>query len=168
YSVRVPVTTRGDEIGTLTQAFNDMLTQIQARDRSLHDAQHALEARVLDRTAELEAVNKELEAFSYSVSHDLRAPLRHIAGFAGLLQDHAKATLDEQSHGHLRKITQAAQRMGQLIDDLLAFSRIGRDHLVSRTVRLQDLVRDAWLEVTSDQGVAQRQIEWKVAPLPDV
>ena len=168
YSVRVPMTTRGDEIGTLTHAFNDMLTQIQARDESLHDAQHALEARVLDRTAELEAVNKELEAFSYSVSHDLRAPLRHIAGFAGLLQDHATAALDEQSHGHLRKITQAAKRMGQLIDDLLAFSRIGRGQLVSRTVHLQDLVRDAWLEVTADQGVAQRHIEWQVAPLPDV
>src|SRR6185369_16949347 len=76
--------------------------------------------------------------------------------------------LDEQSHGHLRKITQAAKRMGQLIDDLLAFSRIGRGQLVSRTVHLQDLVRDAWLEVTADQGVAQRHIEWQVAPLPDV
>jgi signal transduction histidine kinase len=168
YSVRVPPTTRGDEIGTLTSAFNDMLTQIQERDTSLHEAQHALEARVLDRTAELEAVNKELEAFSYSVSHDLRAPLRHVAGFAGLLQDHAKATLDEQSQSHLRKITQAARRMGQLIDDLLAFSRIGRGNLVSRTVHLQDLVREAWLEVTSDQAVARRGIEWQVAELPDV
>jgi signal transduction histidine kinase len=168
YSVRVPATTRGDEIGTLTHAFNDMLTQIQERDTSLHEAQHALEARVLDRTAELESVNKELEAFSYSVSHDLRAPLRHIAGFAGLLHDHAKATLDEQSHGHLRKITQAAKRMGQLIDDLLAFSRIGRGNLTSRTVRLQDLVREAWIEVSSEQSVADRHIDWHVAELPDV
>jgi signal transduction histidine kinase len=168
YSVRAPVTGRGDEIGTLTEAFNDMLIQIQERDVSLHEAQHALEARVLDRTAELEAVNKELEAFSYSVSHDLRAPLRHIAGFAGLLQDHAKATLDEKSQGHLRTITQAAHRMGQLIDDLLAFSRIGRGHLVSRTIHLQDLVREAWLEVTSEQAVARRDIEWQVAEMPDV
>jgi signal transduction histidine kinase len=168
YSVRASATARNDEIGTLTEAFNDMLVQIQERDTSLHEAQHALEARVLDRTAELEAVNKELEAFSYSVSHDLRAPLRHIAGFAGMLHDRAKAQLDDQSHKHLEKITQAATRMGQLIDDLLAFSRIGRGQLAIRTVRLGDLVREALVEVTTDESVARRQIDWRIGELPDV
>lgn len=166
YSVRAPTTTRTDEIAVLTEAFNGMLVQIQRRDESLQAAQRELEVRVRQRTTELETVNAELEAFSYSVSHDLRAPLRHVTGFAGLLEERAKEQLDPQSRRYLQTISQAARRMGQLIDDLLAFSRIGRDHLVRRTVRLNDLVREARDEVTL--GTTNRDIEWQVADLPAV
>lgn len=89
-------------------------------------AEAELEQRVRDRTADLVAVNRELEAFSYSVSHDLRAPIRHITGFAGILLESCGPQLSEANRGHLEQVARAAQRMGHLVDDLLAFSRLGR------------------------------------------
>ena len=167
YSVRAQAA-RGsaNEIVMLTDAFNDMLAQIQAREADLHGAQRALEERVLQRTADLEEVNKELEAFSYSVSHDLRAPLRHVIGFSSLLEDSAKE-LDAQSRRYIDTIVAAAKRMGQLIDDLLAFSRIGRDQLTPQQVSLNNLLREAREEVAPQGRVEGRDIEWHVADLPD-
>jgi light-regulated signal transduction histidine kinase (bacteriophytochrome) len=126
-----------------------------------------LEQRVGERTAELSILNRELEAFSYSVSHDLRAPLRHVMGFATLLRDKAGAQLDEQSRGHLTQVTDAAQRMSTLIDDLLNLSRTARTEVQKQNVSLGLLVRGAQAEVTAQS--AGRQIVWRVqATLPDV
>jgi PAS domain S-box-containing protein len=126
------------------------------------------EARVLNdelakRTAELEAINKELEAFAYSVSHDLRAPLRHIAGFTELLQKNA-ASLNEKSQRYMTMILESANRMGHLIDDLLAFSRIGRAETHKAMVSLDQLVQEALSETRQDAG--GRNIVWKIGGLP--
>jgi len=113
----------------------------------------------------LEAANKELEAFSYSVSHDLRAPLRHILGFTDLLQAGASAVLDEKSRRYLTTIADSAKRMGNLIDDLLAFSRAGRVEMQRAPVSPAQLVQEALHELR--QEIEGRNIVWKIAPLPN-
>lgn len=118
------------------------------------------------KVEQISDVNRELEAFSYSVSHDLRAPLRHIAGFAGKLERHLGVQLDEKGHHYLEVISSAAQRMAQLIDDLLVFSRLGRGAMRMQPVDMQSLVDEARALTGSD--TAGRRIEWKVAPLPVV
>jgi PAS domain S-box-containing protein len=124
------------------------------------------EQQLKARAAELEAVNAELEAFSYSVSHDLRAPLRHIDGFAGLLYKRAASMLDEKAKGHLHAISDAAKQMGQLIDALLHFSRMGREEMVTSRVALDSLVKGVLDEFHNE--VANRDIVWSIAPLPSV
>jgi signal transduction histidine kinase len=168
YSVRAAAPGKAREIVVLVDAFNDMLTQIQQRDQALHEVHVELEDRVRQRTSELDAVNRELEAFTYSVSHDLRAPLRHVTGFAGLLEEHAQGQLDQQSHRYLHTIAEAAKKMGKLIDDLLAFSRMGRSPLVKRPLSLNNLVREAREEVTSQSGNGSHEIKWELHDLPDV
>jgi light-regulated signal transduction histidine kinase (bacteriophytochrome) len=116
------------------------------------------------RTAELEAINKELEAFAYSISHDLRAPLRHMVGFTELLQKTAAATLNDKSQRYVRMILESAKRMGNLIDDLLAFSRIGRAETHKTMVSLEQLVQEALAEVRQEAG--GRVIAWRVGALP--
>jgi PAS domain S-box-containing protein len=118
------------------------------------------------RTTDLEASNKELEAFAYSVSHDLRAPIRHIVGYAELLQKNLSSALDEKSQRYMTTILESAKRMGTLIDDLLAFSRIGRVETRETTVNLDLLVKEAVGEVQQDIG--GRNIVWKLSPLPDL
>jgi light-regulated signal transduction histidine kinase (bacteriophytochrome) len=124
-----------------------------------------LEERVHERTAQLEAANQELESFTYTVSHDLRSPLRAMDGFSRLLlQEHAQQLPDEAQH-YLRRIRGGAQRMGALIDDLLTFSRLGRQLLTKRPVRLAPLVRQVWEELNS--GDAGRPMELVIGDLPD-
>jgi PAS domain S-box-containing protein len=118
------------------------------------------------RAAALQAANKELEAFAYSVSHDLRAPLRHIDGFLELLQKKAGTALDEQGRHYMETIAEAAQKMGLLIDDLLAFSRMGRHALAVQSVDLGNLVRDVIRELEPD--AAGRTIDWRIGELPAV
>ncbi len=123
-----------------------------------------LEHRVQERTEQLQEANRELESFSYSVSHDLRAPLRHITGFAQLLERRAGTTLDESSQGYLRTIISAAQQGGMLVDDLLSFSRMGRAELRRRPVDLRALVDEVRRELEADVG--GRTVEWRVGELP--
>ena len=117
-----------------------------------------------DRAAELEATNKELESFTYSVSHDLRAPLRHVAGFSELLQKHAASSLDDRSRRYIRSIMDSAKKMGTLIDDLLGFSRIGRAETMKAAVNLEQLAHEAAAEVGRDAG--GRDIAWKIGAIP--
>ncbi|MFZ5453845.1 MAG: PAS domain S-box protein [Thermodesulfobacteriota bacterium] len=125
-----------------------------------------LEQRVRDRTAQLEAANQELEAFAYSVSHDLRAPLRHIDGFLELLQKRTVGALDDKSRHYLTSVFDSTRRMGTLIDDLLSFSRMGRWEMSKKPVELNVLVREVIQEFEPEtQG---RLIRWQVAALPVV
>jgi PAS domain S-box-containing protein len=119
-----------------------------------------------ERTAELEAINKELEAFAYSISHDLRAPLRHMAGYTELLQKNASSILDEKSRRYMTMILESAKRMGDLIDDLLAFSRIGRAETRMTMVSLEQLVKEALSEV--QQETDGRNMDWKIGALPNL
>ncbi|HJQ22926.1 MAG TPA: ATP-binding protein [Blastocatellia bacterium] len=114
----------------------------------------------------LEAANQELESFSYSVSHDLRAPLRHINGFADLLDRHSAAALDDKGRHYLTTISDAARQMGHLIDDLLSFSRMGRAEMRESSVDLNRMVADVRKEMAGE--AAGRQITWQVTALPAV
>ncbi len=124
-----------------------------------------LEERVARRTAELEAANRELEGFSYSVSHDLRAPLRAIDGFSQLFQEDYGGQFEPEAQRYLALVRQNVQRMGALIDDLLAFSRTGRQELRRQPVATAQLVQGVLQELEPD--VAVRHIEWLVSDLPD-
>jgi two-component system sensor histidine kinase/response regulator len=128
----------------------------------LRQVNHDLERRTLA----LEAANKELEAFSYSVSHDLRTPVRHIDGFAELLEKHGYERLDDEGRRYLKKISRSAKQMGLLIDDLLAFSRMGRAELHRTTVNLDRLVRDVVHDLQQDTD--GRTIAWTIGSLPDI
>jgi PAS domain S-box-containing protein len=118
------------------------------------------------RSADLEAINKELEAFAYSISHDLRAPLRHMAGYAELLQKSAASILDEKSRRYMLMILESAKRMGELIDDLLAFSRIGRAETRKTLFSLEQLVKEAVSEVQRETN--GREIGWRIGALPNL
>lgn len=125
-----------------------------------------LDLRVKDRTAQLEATNKELEAFSYSVSHDLRSPLQHITGFAELLNKRAAGSLDDKNKHYLKVISDSTIRMGRLIDDLLSFSRMGRAEMLKKRTNLDILVAEVLKEFQS--GSRGKGIEWKIGRLPEV
>ncbi|WP_052518077.1 ATP-binding protein [Archangium violaceum] len=124
-----------------------------------------LEQRVSDRTRQLEEANRELESFSYTVSHDLRAPLRHITGFVGLLERHAQGSLDAKAQGYLRTISESARRGGQLVDDLLAFSRMGRVEMRQSRLELEPLVAEIWEELAPERE--GRNLVLEVGPMPE-
>ena len=129
-------------------------------------AEAELERRVQERTAELAQTNHELESFTYSVSHDLRAPLRHIDGYAQILQEDYSEQLSPDASKYLARIRQGTKRMGQLVDDLLNLSRVSRGGITVADVNLSDLVEEVVDEMRLETG--NRQIDWRIAPLPVV
>ncbi|WP_077033524.1 HAMP domain-containing histidine kinase [Pelomonas sp. KK5] len=179
FSLRVPQTTR-DEVGLLVESFNGMLAELGQREQELAASQRRLEQEaeerrrvdddlrqlnaeleqhVAQRTAQLESANKELEGFSYSVSHDLRTPLRGVVGFSdALLEDHG-AELSEEAQRKLRIVHGEGLRMGRLIDDLLAFSRLGRKALQTTKVDMESLARNGWKSVTGAEPDARLRFD---------
>ncbi len=149
---------------------NDLrLTRDQLEVELEQRKRQADEIRKLNRelakwAGELETSNKELESFAYSVSHDLRAPLRHVVGYSELLQKQASSLLDEKNRRYMQTILESAKRMGNLIDDLLAFSRIGRAETKKTVVSLDQLVKEVVAELEED--TRGRDIAWKIDPLP--
>ena len=155
---------RRDEQGrplAILETNNDV-TDRKRREEEIRKLNHELGKR----SGELEASNKELEAFAYSVSHDLRAPLRHMVGFTELLQKHASSALDEKSKRYMTTILDSAKRMGNLIDDLLSFSRIARTETRETTVSLEQLVKEVRAEMQPETG--GRNIAWRIGELPDL
>lgn len=153
---------RRDERGrpaAILETNND-ITERKRREEEIR----TLNEELGKRSGELEIINKELEAFAYSVSHDLRAPLRHMSGFTELLQKSAAAVLDAKSQRYVTMIVESAKRMGNLIDDLLAFSRIGRAETHKTMVNLEQLVQEAVAEVQQD--APGRTIAWNISSLP--
>jgi PAS domain S-box-containing protein len=160
-----PVRSRDGEITHFVAIMQD-ITERKRAEAEIQELNTTLERRVGERTAQLEAVNRELEAFSYSVSHDLRAPLRHINGFADMLQQEPMANLGESGRRYLGIISEAAKRMGVLIDDLLVFSRMGRSEMRWTVVDMNELVAEALNEMAND--LADRDIQWNMGTLPKV
>jgi PAS domain S-box-containing protein len=155
---------RRDDQGSPT-AILETSNDVSERKRREQEIQ-GLNQELAKRSAELEGTNKELEAFAYSISHDLRAPLRHMAGYTELLQKKASAVLDEKGNRYVLMILDSAKRMGNLIDDLLAFSRIGRTETQRSLVSLSQLVKEAVSEVR--QEAEGRNISWKIGALPEI
>ena len=146
------------------QSLLSVLEDQRAAEREIQKLNAELEQRVLQRTAQLEEVNKELESFSYSVSHDLRAPLRHISGFADMLANDTNDQLSSKAQHYLHTIKDSARKMGILIDDLLSFSRTGRTEMRKTSIGMNQVVKDAIKQV--EISTKDRNIEWEIANLP--
>ncbi len=172
-----------DELSDLARSGNDMAERLKASHTSVENLKKEiaareqaeneikklnaeLEQRVIARTAQLEAVNRELEMFSYSVSHDLRAPLRHMIGFVELLNKRAPESFDEKIRHYLAVISDSATQMSLLVDDLLSFSRMGRAEMSAVRVSFDKLIRAALKTLQTE--IAGRDIVWKIGPLPEV
>ena len=165
-----------DELADLTETINGMTEKLQGLYTALEEEiaqgkQASAEIQKLNEhmehyTEQLEAANMELEAFCYSVSHDLRAPLRHITGFVEMLNKRNTTTLDEKSRHYMAVISESAQKMGNLIDDLLSFSRMGRAEMMKTRINLVQLVGDVRKELHCDGG--DTDIEFDIKPLPEV
>jgi signal transduction histidine kinase len=158
--------TRQDEIGELIGGFNHLLKTLGQREMEIHRLNAELEQRVTDRTAQLESANKELEAFCYSVSHDLRAPLRHIDGYVELLVSRCSDGLTDKGLHYINTIADSARQMGVLIDDLLQFSRTGRQEMRRESLNMNQALQEA-LSPLKESNLA-RCIEWVIADLPSV
>jgi len=162
------ITALRDDTGKLT-GFSTIARDVTKRKNAEDEIRRlnsALERQVQERTAELQAAYTEMEAFSYSISHDLRAPLIHIAGFVEMLKSDLGPKLDDRSRRHLETICSSTENMGRMIADLLALSRIGRAEMHKVHVSLPELVKDVQRELAA--GLQNRAITWTVHDLPEV
>lgn len=164
---RMPLPDTDDEVVLLTISDVTVQRAVQLRVEELN---RQLEGKV----AQVSEVNRELEAFSYSVSHDLRAPLRHVAGFSDKLSRHLGDAADDKSRHYLEVISSSARRMAALIDDLLVYSRLGRAAMRQQAVDMQSLVADTRamldsnLQAEAENSGHAHYVEWSIAPLPIV
>ncbi len=145
--------------------FTVFLRDISARkqaEEEIHRLNANLEHKVIERTAELAVANQELEAFSYSVSHDLRAPLRSIDGFSQALLEDCADRLDDQGRGHLHRVRAATQHMGHLIDDLIKLARVARAEMKREAVDLSALARSVLAVLQT--GEPERKVDWRIEP----
>ncbi len=154
-----------DKVVRVYGSFQD-ITDRKKAEKEIQKLNETLEHRVAVRTSQLEAANNELEAFSYSVSHDLRAPLRHINGYVDLLNDRFKDNLPEKAKHYLSTISGSAKQMGTLIDDLLQFSRTGRQELHKTDIDMNVLLTESLQKIAPD--LKSRAIKWNIQDLPMV
>ena len=165
YSIRA-VKLSKDEVGSLTDAFNLMVEQIQEQNQVLAEFNQKLEQKVQERTNDLEIANKELESFTYTVSHDLRAPLRGIHSYTKILEEDYIDKLNEDGQKTIEVILKNSKRMGELIDDLLAFSRLGKKEIYCQDIHMRSLVKFVVDELLLLSSV-QHKLEINIQSLPD-
>jgi PAS domain S-box-containing protein len=158
-----PIQDEHGSIAGLTVYLTDITKRVQAEEE-IRRLNESLEQRVAERTVQLETANKELESFSYTVSHDLRAPLRAIDGFSHILQNQYSSHLPEEAQRYISKVRQNTQQMSDLINDLLNFSRTGRQSLNKQTVLPAELVKMSLEELRTEQEV--RQVKVTISDLP--
>lgn len=172
-SARTGITEGKSELHLLARRFDGMAETLAARQRELEKANlevkksnSLLELRVQERTRELATLNGELEAFCYSVSHDLRAPLRHMDGFARILVEEKSLESNPVAQRYLGSISKSAEKMGALIEDLLAFSRMARQAMSTTKIETNTMLNELIPEITSQE--LNREIEWNLGGLPAV
>ncbi len=151
-------------ITMLAEMSWDIIVRIKA-ESAIRELNSELENRVLERTAQLEAANKDLEAFAYSVSHDLRAPLRHIEAYTRILKENL-SEISGEAEESLKVIVESTRKMNRMIEDLLSFSRLGRKSVVKTTVDLNELME--WVITDAKKNLKGRKVEWRVGHLPVV
>jgi len=166
FPVEVTVTPIRLAGGWLFCAFVRDISDRLKREREITRLNEVLEHRVAERTAALATANKELEAFTYSVSHDLRAPLRHVSSFVRIFAEEFRDTLAPKAQHYLKRIEDAAQHMGRLVDDLLNLARVGKQDLRAHATELTPLVKRIIAALKPD--LIARQIDWRVGELPVV